>query len=107
MVRKVKAYLENVNNNIITDEEILNRMSVELEPPTTKLSNLASSASLRSAGRPPSPTPSRTSNMSEGKKSIASGAGGAGASGEPKYILFTTKIIQENSEPPAQSERGS
>ena len=85
MVRKVKAYLENVNNNIITDEEILNRMSIELEPPTTKLSNLTSTTSLRSAGRPPSPTPSRTSNMSEGKKSIASGAGGAGQSRDWKY----------------------
>ena len=80
MVRKVKAYLENVNNNIITDEEILNRMSVELEPPTTKLSMVTSSTSLRTAGRPPSPTPSRSSNLSEGKKSTTSGPGGAGQS---------------------------
>ena len=75
MVRKVKAYLENVNNNIITDEEILNRMSVELEPSTSKLSMVPSTSSLRSApvsGRPPSPTPSRSSNLSEGKKSVAS-----------------------------------
>ena len=69
MVRKVKAYLENVNNNIITDEEILNRMSVELEPPSSKLSMIPSTSSLRSGGRPPSPTPSRGSNLSEGKKS--------------------------------------
>ena len=75
MVRKVKAYLESVNNNIITDEEVLNRMSVELEPPANKLSMVTSSSSLRSGGRPPSPTPSRTSNLSEGKKSIASGTG--------------------------------
>ena len=75
MVRKVKAYLENVNNNIITDEEILNRMSVELEPPSSKLSMIPSTSSLRSGGRPPSPTPSRSSNLSEGKKSIASGTG--------------------------------
>merc|ERR1719232_951022 len=75
MVRKVKAYLESVNNNIITDEDVLNRMSVELEPPTNKLSMVASSSSLRSGGRPPSPTPSRGSNLSEGKKSIASVTG--------------------------------
>ena len=75
MVRKVKAYLENVNNNIITDEDVLNRMSVELEPPTTKLSMVSSASNLRSGGRPPSPTPSRTSNLSEGKKSIASSTG--------------------------------
>lgn len=75
MVRKVKAYLESVNNNIITDEDVLNRMSVELEPPTNKLSMVTSSSSLRSGGRPPSPTPSRGSNLSEGKKSIASVTG--------------------------------
>ena len=72
MVRKVKAYLENVNNNIITDEEVLHRMSVEVEPPTSKLSMVPSTSSLKSAGRPPSPTPSRSSNLSEGKKSVAS-----------------------------------
>ena len=88
MVRKVKAYLENVNNNIITDEEILNRMSVELEPPTTKLSMVTSTTSLRTAGRPPSPTPSRSSNMSEGKKSTTSGPGGAGQSQRSNWNIF-------------------
>ena len=77
MVRKVKAYLENVNNNIITDEEVLHRMSVEIEAPANKrqMEVSVSSSSLRSGGRPPSPTPSRSSGLSqlsEGKKSLAS-----------------------------------
>ena len=75
MVRKVKAYLENVMENIIEDEDILKSMSAELEPNTNKLSMMTSSSSIRSGGRPPSPTPSKSSNLSEGKKSVASGTG--------------------------------
>jgi len=80
MVRKVKAYLENVMENIIEDEDILKSMSAELEPNTNKLSMMTSSSSIRSGGRPPSPTPSKSSNLSEGKKSVASGTGKFGAS---------------------------
>ena len=75
MVRKVKSYLANVK--IQSDEEVLHRMSVEVEPPLTKISMVsASTSSLRSGGKPPSPSPSRSSSISqvsEGKKSLASG----------------------------------
>jgi len=82
MIRKVKSYLLNIN--ITTDEEILQRMSIEIEPPQVKASlHVGSTSSLKSGQRPPSPTPSRssaTSTFSEGKKSLASAPGKFGAS---------------------------
>jgi len=89
MVRKVKAYLAHVN--ITTDEEILHRMSIEVEPPHTKISMVsASTSSLRSGGKPPSPSPSRSSSISqvsEGKKSLASGKFGAASPERERKLL--------------------
>jgi len=89
MVRKVKAYLANVN--IQTDEEILHRMSIEVEPPITKMSMVsASTSSLKSGGKPPSPSPSRSSSISqvsEGKKSLASGKFGATSPERERKLL--------------------
>merc|ERR1719154_1058004 len=89
MVRKVKAYLAHVN--IITDEEVLHRTSVEEEPPLTKISMVsASTSSLRSGGKPPSPSPSRSSSISqvsEGKKSLASGKFGAASPERERKLL--------------------
>jgi len=89
MVRKVKAYLANVK--IQSDEEVLHRMSVEVEPPLTKISMVsASTSSLRSGGKPPSPSPSRSSSISqvsEGKKSLASGKFGAASPERERKLL--------------------
>jgi Rap guanine nucleotide exchange factor 2 len=74
MIRKVKAYLAHVAATIVTDEEVLQRMSVEVEPPLAKASTHSISAS--SLRRPASPTPSRASSLSvasDGKRSNASG----------------------------------
>jgi len=88
MVRKVKAYLNTIKSTY--DEEVLQKFSLEIEPPQVKSSiHVGSSSSLRSGGagstsgsqaavRPPSPTPSRTSagsTMSDGTKSLASAGG--------------------------------
>merc|ERR1719370_186502 len=89
MVRKVKSYLANVK--IQSDEEVLHRMSVEVEPPLTKISMVsASTSSLRSGGKPPSPSPSRSSSISqvsEGKKSLASGKFGAASPERERKLL--------------------
>ena len=92
MVRKVKAYLANVN--IITDEEVLHRTSVEVEPPLTKISMVsASMSSQRSGGKPAFLSPSRSSSISqvsEGKTSLASG-------------IWTSFIVKTNSNFPSFS----
>ena len=50
MIRKVKAYLNTVFTNIITDEEVLQRMSVEVEPNMMKASvHSISGSSLKTA----------------------------------------------------------
>jgi len=90
MIRKVKAYLNTVFMNIIIDEEVLQRMSVEVEPNLMKASvHSISGSSLRTA-RPPSPTPSRASSLSvasEGKKSNASGKFGASSPERERKLL--------------------
>jgi len=100
MIRKVKAYLANVK--IETDEEILQRMSIEVEPPLTKLSqaaNTASSSSLRSGqNRPPSPTPSRSSSVSatsEGKSSLKSKFGASSPERERKLLSLAESVSRE------------
>jgi len=90
MIRKVKAYLNTVFMNIITDEEVLQRMSVEVEPNLMKSSVHSISGSSLRAVRPPSPTPSRASSLSvasEGKKSNASGKFGASSPERERKLL--------------------
>jgi len=90
MIRKVKAYLNTVFTNIITDEEVLQRMSVEVEPNMMKASVHSISGSSLKTARPPSPTPSRASSLSvasEGKRSNASGKFGASSPERERKLL--------------------
>lgn len=100
MVRKVKAYLANIQVN--EDEEILHRMSVEVEPPPTKtITHMGSTPSLKSVGsgggKPPSPSPSRVSStFSEGKKSISSNQPPKFGANSPEAVRKLMSLSEPN-----------
>jgi len=100
MVRKVKAYLANIDVN--EDEEVLHRMSVEVEPPPTKtITHMGSTPSLKSVGsgggKPPSPSPSRVSStFSEGKKSISSNQPSKFGANSPEAVRKLMSLSEPN-----------
>lgn len=87
MVRRVKAYLNNIK--IVTDEDLLQQYSIECEPSTTSTGALSSSIpnSVSIRKRYPSPTlstTSSTSSNSEGKKT------------GPKFGKYILEILINN-----------
>merc|ERR550519_2319345 len=100
MVRKVKAYLANIQVN--EDEKVLHRMSVEVEPPPTKtITHMGSTPSLKSVGsgggKPPSPSPSRVSStFSEGKKSISSNQPSKFGANSPEAVRKLMSLSEPN-----------
>lgn len=99
MVRRVKAYLNNIK--IVTDEDILQQHSFECEPSGSSGNSAPNSVTIRK--RHPSPTlstTSSTSSTSEGKKGGLAGPKFGAAS--PQAVKKILSLSEQNKTRPHQ-----